>query len=63
MTNEFSWEEMRAVVHAVKEERVVICGALLRLKESDEKLKRVEDNLMNLIDKHNEEDINGKEKA
>ncbi len=50
--DKFSWKEMSDVVHAIKEERVVICGAIQRLKASDNKLARVEDKLMLMIEKH-----------
>ena len=52
--NSFTWEEMSAIVHAIADERVIICGAMLRLKEADKKLKRVQSKLQRIIERDDE---------
>lgn len=53
---EFTWKEMSEVVHAIKDERVVICGAIMRMKKTDDALKRIEGKLMDLVNQHKDKD-------
>ena len=46
---EFTWKELEEITHAIKQERTVIGGTILSLTKTDEKLKRVQANIDNLI--------------
>ena len=52
----FSWEEMSDLKHLLKNERVVIFGAISKLKRVDSKLKDVEDRIDDIIFKHEKDD-------
>lgn len=47
-----TWEEIRDIIHDIKDERVVVCGAVLRLQETDQKLQRVERHLEDIVIQH-----------
>lgn len=54
-----TWKEIETWIHAIKNERTVICGLILRLqkttetlKEADEILKQMENRFQLLIERH-----------
>ena len=44
------WEDISELVHLIKNERVIICGAIQQLKKADEKLNRVEESLNRIVE-------------
>lgn len=51
-----TWPEIGEISHAIKNERVLVCGAILGLKKTDKMLKKVQMRLDKMIEKH-EKDI------
>lgn len=47
--DKFDYKDLRDVLHAIRDERVIVCGVIQRLKESDTSLKRIEERIHNII--------------
>lgn len=47
--SDFSYNDMSEIVHAIKQERQVVCGAIARLTKVDVQLQRVQEQLDNVL--------------
>lgn len=52
-----TWPEISEISHALKNERVVICGAILGLKKADKRIKRIVTRLDRMILKHEDDNV------
>jgi len=52
---QLSWEEISSIIHQIKRERTILRGVTGRIRLADASLKKIEENLMNLVEAHREE--------